>query len=80
MRVILTSLESFKAKDGVEYTKGHYLNPANGRTGQIFAKKSVVDGFKLPSDRVASDLVEKLGDCEVTDVDFDERGGLVALR
>lgn len=81
MKIILTAKEPIKAKDGVEYVKCSFIAVATGISGDVFTTKEKYDAFGV-SERSYLDkaVLEQLAEnATVVDVEFDQRGRVVAL-
>jgi len=81
MKIILTAKEPIKAKDGVEYVKCSFIAVATGISGDVFTTKDKYEAFGV-SDKsyLDKELLKELSvQATVVDVEFDQRGRVVAL-
>jgi len=81
MITAITKKEQFKAKDGREYVKLHYLS-ANGEVGEVFTSLETFQAFRYNETKIQSPetLTKVLDLCDTTIVEFDNKGRVTALQ
>jgi len=81
MRVLMTSIEKFASKKGINYVKGSFLNLTSGIVGNFITTQEKFDAFGFDERKVLTkeDLSEIVEKNEESDIQFDQNGRLDSL-